>query len=62
MSDRKELCTKACNHLRYLVRSGHYGEFLVKMKGGVIYHANENKSLKFGETERGNDGNDHKKD
>lgn len=52
MNNKDEICTTACNHLRFLVRTGFYGEYTVKMKDGSIYHAEEKKSLKFGGTER----------
>ena len=63
MSDKDDICNVACNHLRFLSRSGFWGTYTVKLKDGHIYHAVEEKSLRFGNnggTDR--NGNDLKKD
>jgi hypothetical protein len=62
MIEKDEYCNTACNHLRHLVKTGFYGVYTVKMKDGIIYHAIEERSLKFGGTEKERNGNDIKKD
>ena len=62
MNRKDEICTTACNHLRFLVKSGFYGTYLVKIKAGEIYHAEEQKSLKFGGTERREESVNNKED
>ena len=48
MSDKEDICFIACNHLKFLSKSGFWGTYTVKLKDGIIYHAVEEKSLHFG--------------